>query len=138
MGRLKNRSVNNQLSTNRIETLSDGVFAIVITLLILEIRVLEIPEALIETQLLHKLLELWPKYLSYVTSFLVIGIYWVAHHNVFHYVKRSDRVLPWLNNFVFNVHLVYSFSYGCNWRVWTDTSCSSSLRRHFNHKCTSL
>jgi uncharacterized membrane protein len=64
---------------------------------VLEIRVPEIPEMLVATELPHKLLERWPKFLSYVTSFLVIGVYWVAHHNVFHYVKRSDRILPWLN-----------------------------------------
>ncbi len=90
-------SANNVLSTSRIEAFSDGVFAIAITLLVLEIRVPEISEALVNQELTHKLLEIWPKYLGYITSFLVIGIYWVAHHNVFHYVKRSDRILPWLN-----------------------------------------
>lgn len=113
MSTLDNQSTNHQLRceqsrsltpgcldhicTTRLEAFSDGVFAIVITLLVLEIRVPEIPEMLVATELPHKLLEMWPKFLSYVTSFLVIGVYWVAHHNVFHYVKRSDRILPWLN-----------------------------------------
>ena len=81
MSTLDNQSASKVLSTTRLEAFSDAVFVIVITLLVLEIRVPEIPEALIATQLPHKLLQMWPKFLSYVTSFLVIGIYWVAHHS---------------------------------------------------------
>lgn len=85
MSTLNNQSTNNQLRceqsrsqtpgcldhicTTRLEAFSDGVFAIVITLLVLEIRVPEIPEMLVATELPHKLLEMWPKFLSYVTSF---------------------------------------------------------------------
>ncbi|NES94696.1 MAG: DUF1211 domain-containing protein [Desertifilum sp. SIO1I2] len=85
------------LSKGRIEAFSDGVFAIVITLLILEIKVPEIPTAQVTTELLPRLQELTPKLLSYVTSFLVIGTYWVAHHNAFHYARRGDRLLLWIN-----------------------------------------
>lgn len=92
------RCTSGGLSTRRIEAFSDGVFAIVITLLILDIKVPDkIPEAMVATQLLQKLFELWPKFLSYVISFWVIGVLWVTHHNAFHYIKRSDQVLLWLN-----------------------------------------
>lgn len=90
-------SVTKEVSSARIEALSDGVFAIVITLLVLELKVPEIPEALVSKQLLPSLLEMLPKLISYINSFLTVGIFWVAHHNIFHLVKRSDPVLQWLN-----------------------------------------
>ena len=82
------------LSTHRIEAFSDGVFAIAITLLVLN---LQVPEIATVSELASKLGALWPKLVSYVLSFMVVGIYWVAHHNTFHYIKRSDRNLLWLN-----------------------------------------
>lgn len=85
------------LNTNRIEAFSDGVFAIALTLLILEIKVPAIRDITNEEQLQHFLLEQWPSYLSYALSGTIIGIYWVAHHGLFHYIKRSDRGLFWLN-----------------------------------------
>ncbi len=49
------------------------------------------------SELVPRLGALWPKLLSYALSFVIVGIYWVAHHNTFHYIKRSDRNLLWLN-----------------------------------------
>ncbi len=87
------------LSTARIETLVDGVFAIVMTLLIFNIKVPELhgTDKDIASQLGQALLNLWPSYFSYVLSFLVVGIYWVGQHNQFHFIKRSDRWLIWIN-----------------------------------------
>jgi uncharacterized membrane protein len=82
------------MSTNRLEAFSDGVFAIAITLLILEIR---IPESGPGTDLAEELLHLWPSYAAYAVSFLVIGIYWVNHHSVFDHIARVDRPLLFLN-----------------------------------------
>ena len=62
----------------RILALSDGVFAIALTLLMLNIEVPEIPENLVAEELPGELLDLWPKFLSYVLSFVVIGFYWMA------------------------------------------------------------
>ncbi len=67
------------------------------TLLVLDLKVPEIPQALVAPQLPQRLLELWPKLLSYILSFVILGIYWVGHHNQFHYIKRSDRLLLWIN-----------------------------------------
>ncbi len=76
----------------RILALSDGVFAIAITLLILEIAVpattSDLPKAL---------LALWPQYLAYVLSFVVIARFWVTHHLAFRLIARYDGVLVWLN-----------------------------------------
>jgi uncharacterized membrane protein len=73
------------------------VFAIVMTLLVLEIRVPEVPPDLAAAEVPTKVLALWPKFFSYVLSFLVIGNYWIAHHQTFRYVMSYDRPLLWLN-----------------------------------------
>ena len=74
----------------RIETFSDGVLAIAITLLVLEIRVPEVEEG---RTLAEARLGLWPSYLACALSFLVIGTMWANHHNRFRYIARSDHVL---------------------------------------------
>jgi uncharacterized membrane protein len=84
------------MSTRRLEAFSDGVFAIAITLLVLEIRV---PEGAGES-LAHDLGEQWPSYLSYVVSFLVIGIIWMNHHAVIDHLREADRPLMGLNLFL--------------------------------------
>jgi uncharacterized membrane protein len=74
--------------TDRLETFSDGVFAIAITLLILEIKV---PHAGTEGGLARALAALWPSYLGYVISFVTLGIMWANHHAMFTYIRRTDR-----------------------------------------------
>lgn len=81
----------------RIIALSDGVFAIVITLLVLEIKVPHIEPDLIDKELPHALMHLLPKIIAHIISFVVLGIYWISHHNTFMHIKRHDRVLLWLN-----------------------------------------
>ena len=94
-------SVPLELGKNRIEALSDGVFAIAMTLLVLEIRVPDLPANASNLQLAPVLLHLWPKFLSYAVSFVSLGVYWISHHNIYHLIRRSDRVLLWLNLFFF-------------------------------------
>ena len=83
---------------DRIVTFSDGVFAIAITLLVLNIETPEIPANLIAEELPGRLLDLWPKFLSYVISFLIILTYWIAHHSIFSAIRGYDRKLIWLNS----------------------------------------
>ena len=78
----------------RILALSDGVFAIAITLLILEIAV---PATTSAADLPKALLGLWPRYLAYVVSFVVIARFWVIHRLAFRLIARDDAVLVWLN-----------------------------------------
>jgi uncharacterized membrane protein len=85
---------------DRIVTFSDGVFAIAITLLVLNIETPEIPANLIAEELPGRLLDLWPKFLSYVISFLIILTYWIAHHSIFSAIRGYDRKLIWLNSLV--------------------------------------
>jgi len=85
------------LSTSRIEALTDGVFAVVMTLLVLDLKVPLVPGPEAAAELPSKLLELWPKLLSFALSFVIASIYWVGHHNQFHFIRRTDRVLLWIN-----------------------------------------
>lgn len=89
-------SVGRDNNTGRIEAFSDGVFAIAITLLVIEIGVPHLKEGSGRT-LLEALVELWPSYLGYAISFLQIGVIWANHHNRFRFIGRSDHVLLFLN-----------------------------------------
>lgn len=83
--------------TDRLVTLSDGVIAIAITLLVLEITVPEVPAGGSTADLPRLILEQWPDFLAYVLSFLVIGLYWSLHRRTFIHISRHDRGLVWLN-----------------------------------------
>lgn len=83
--------------TTRLETFADGVFAIAITLLVLEIKVPHLDET--HGSLWPALLALWPSYLGYFVSFFTIGIMWVNHHVIFQYVRRCDRRFLFANVF---------------------------------------
>jgi len=78
----------------RILALSDGVFAVAITLLTFEIAV---PATTSDADLPKALLGLWPHYLAYVVSFVVIARFWVVHRLAFRLIARDDAVLVWLN-----------------------------------------
>ena len=82
--------------TQRIEAFSDGVFAIAITLLIIEIGV---PHVTGDESLSEALGDLWPSYAAYVLSFVMIGIYWANHHALFRLFVRSDHFFLMLNVF---------------------------------------
>jgi uncharacterized membrane protein len=81
--------------TSRIEAFSDGVIAIAITLLVLDLRV-PARDGL-QGSLAAALRGEWPAYAAYVTSFLIIGIIWVNHHGTFELVGRVDRITLFLN-----------------------------------------
>lgn len=81
----------------RLSTLADGVFAIVMTLLVLELSVPVVKGLSGNSELLLKLAELWPEFLIYGLSFMILGLFWVIHHSIFADVKRYDTTLVWLN-----------------------------------------
>lgn len=80
------------MTTSRIEAFSDGVFAIAITLLVLNLQVPHVQNGLIDA-----LGKLWPSYLSYVLSFVIIGIIWAQHHRMFRYIHRSNHIFLLVN-----------------------------------------
>ena len=81
------------MTKTRMEAFSDGVFAIVITLLILDIRLPEVNYA----NLPHALVETLPRIAAYVMSFAVIGLYWVTHHRSCELISKVDGAILWLN-----------------------------------------
>lgn len=84
-------------STQRLEAFSDGVFAIAITLLILEIHVPHGEEVAAAGSLWRALAHQWPSYVGFAISFASIGIMWINHHAMFEYIRRADRRLMLLN-----------------------------------------
>jgi uncharacterized membrane protein len=78
----------------RVLALSDGVFAIIITLLVLEVHVPELTQG---HTLNEALAELRPSLTAFVISFVLAGMYWVAHRDLFALIRRTDRGLVWLN-----------------------------------------
>ena len=82
------------LPKNRLETLVDGVFAIAMTILVLELRA---PQTLGPGGLAQGLVDLGSRFATFLISFIVLGVYWFAHHQVFHFVLRVNRTLVWLN-----------------------------------------
>jgi len=89
----------NKSPTQRVEALTDGVFAIVMTLLVLELSIPVISGTSAGILITHRLVEMWPKYLSYVVSFLVLGLWWLYHHGVFDNIKQIDGRLLYYNLF---------------------------------------
>jgi uncharacterized membrane protein len=83
------------MDTGRLETFSDGVFAIAITLLILDVR---LPPG--RAPLTHRLGQAWPNYLAYAISFLIIGIMWANHHAIFQLIERTSHGLVVANLFL--------------------------------------
>jgi len=77
------------LTTERITTLVDGIFAIVLTLLILDLRA---PSAANQSELLARLRDLTPQIISFLVSFAILGVFWYGHRMEMHWIARSDRV----------------------------------------------
>jgi uncharacterized membrane protein len=84
------------LSFERVVFFSDAVFAIVITLLVLELKVPHLSEHT-EPALRHALFELLPRFIGFVISFLIIGLMWIEHHRIFRYIADYDAGLLWRN-----------------------------------------
>ena len=95
----------NSRETARVEAFSDGVIAIAITLLVLELRVPPIEEATPD-ELWQALRALWPNYLGYVISFFTIGIMWANHHTIFRLISRTNHYLI-LTNLLFLLCLAF-------------------------------
>ncbi len=83
--------------TGRIAAFTDGVMAIAITLLVLNIKVPAIPRGRVTAELPGALWDALPSIGSYALSFIVVGIYWMSHHRIFTFIIRYDRRLLWLN-----------------------------------------
>jgi len=79
------------MSKGRLEAFSDGVIAIIITIMVLELKVPQHADA-------ASLLGQWPVFLSYALSYLLVAIYWINHHRLFHVTQRVNNAVLWSNN----------------------------------------
>jgi len=79
--------------TNRFEAFSDGVFAIIITLLVLEIHRPDAAPGMLAAELLHE----WPSYLAYALAFLYVGVIWFNHCGIVRRLRKVDATLNWIN-----------------------------------------
>ena len=87
------------LSKHRLEALTDGIFAVAMTLLVIELKFPETLHIQTQEQLLDALVHLIPKFIAWVISFVVLAIFWVSHHRLFHFVRHVDVRLQWLTIF---------------------------------------
>lgn len=90
------------IPTTRIEAFSDGVFAIVMTLLAFQFKVPKFTPDAGLYQNYHELLQISSNFISFVFSFLFVAVFWANHHQLFHSIKEADRKLLWLN-----IHLLF-------------------------------
>lgn len=79
--------------TRRLEGFSDGAFAIIITLLVLEIHRPDAPPGQLGAELLRE----WPSYVAYALAFIYVGVIWLNHHYMFERLCRVDMTLHWIN-----------------------------------------
>ncbi|MEP7294116.1 MAG: TMEM175 family protein [Chloroflexota bacterium] len=105
------KRMTSSITTARIETLADGVFAIVMTVLVFDLRV-PVQEQVDQVGLLLALSTLAPNFISYVITFVILGVFWVGHHNQFFYIRRADRTLLWINILFMGFVALLPFSAG--------------------------
>ncbi|MBI4696741.1 MAG: DUF1211 domain-containing protein [Gammaproteobacteria bacterium] len=114
--------------TARVEAFSDGVFAIAITLLVLEIKVPSHSDVG-HTGLGYSLLRLWPGYLAFITSFLTILVIWVKHHWMFSLIDRSDHAFLYWNGLLllFVTFLPFPTSVMADFLLQADAKVAATL-----------
>jgi uncharacterized membrane protein len=97
MMRFFERFTRGRLHLTRTEAFSDGVFAIVVTLLVLELKVPALKDHGSATELAHALVELLPKFMSWLISFIIVCKFWVNHHHLLGLARHADYGLLWIN-----------------------------------------
>jgi uncharacterized membrane protein len=102
--------VSQSAAVQRLTQLADGVFAIVMTLLVLDLRVPNLPSTVPDAVLNHQLRALLPNFASFVLSFVLTGIYWIGHHVQFLFIRRTDRTHLWINLFFLLTIAIVPFS----------------------------
>ncbi len=85
------------MNTNRVEAFSDGIVAIIITIMILEFELPDITKEATSQSINHHLVKLFPYFGTYAFSFLMIAILWTNHHHLFHLMGKMNSGMLWLN-----------------------------------------
>lgn len=95
------------MQKNRVEAFSDGVIAIIVTIMVLELRIPSLPHGAPDREVWLALQGLLPQILSYLLSFVVVAIQWVNHHRLFDSIPQVDTKFVWYNNLLlFTMSLV--------------------------------
>ncbi len=95
------------IRTTRMEAFSDGVIAIIITIMVFELKFRDLAHGFSHQDVVTGLQVLWPKVAAYAFSFLVMGTMWLNHHHMYHLVQVVDEKLMWLNlHFLFWLSLI--------------------------------
>jgi uncharacterized membrane protein len=87
-----------QPKTSRLEAFSDGVFAIIVTIMVFDVKLPALGSNPSPAELAGAFAAVAPKFFSFIISFLVVAAFWAHHHQLFHAVERTDRKLLWHNN----------------------------------------
>ena len=98
------------LTTLRLETLTDGIFAIAMTLLVLNLNIPESMRQIDDGELHQLLLSQAHKFVNYILSFVLLAVFWILHHNEFHFIKRTDRTHIWINTLLLMFIVLIPFS----------------------------
>ena len=98
MMRFLKRFAQGELRLNRTEAFSDGVFAIVVTLLVLELKVPILHDRASVSELNHRLVDLIPKFLSWLISFVIVCKFWLNHHHLLTFARHATYGMVWLNS----------------------------------------
>ena len=85
------------LGKARIQSLSDAIFAVAMTLVILQVKVPEVSGSAAPSELLARIGEMWPALLGFIATFLLASAFWYLHHLTFHFIRQTNHRLIWLN-----------------------------------------
>ncbi len=98
------------MTKNRLETLVDGIFAIAMTLLVLNIRVPAMTHAQARSEMPAVLANLSPHFFAFAMSFALLTVFWMAHHRQFHFIEKVDEPFIWLNIFMLALIVLVPFT----------------------------
>jgi uncharacterized membrane protein len=85
------------LHKHRIETLTDGIYAVAMTILVLELKLPHAEDFRTAAAFHEAVAHLLPKFIAWLISFFILATFWISHHRAFHFVKRVDGKLLWIN-----------------------------------------
>jgi uncharacterized membrane protein len=112
MSNTSHNELRKEFQLERLILFSDAVFAIAITLLVIEIKIPDIHKDVSDKLLLQSLGDLIPKFVGFIISFMLIGLYWTVHHRMFGFVTSFDGKLLWMNLFFLFFIALMPFSTG--------------------------
>jgi len=133
MIRFLKRFKEGELGLTRIERFSDGVFAIVVTLLVLELKVPILRGRGSANELGHQLVDLVPKFLSWMISFIIVCKFWLNHHHLLTFAQHATYGMAWLNSIFLMAQAFIPFPTALMGRVSDEHFGSRSVRRSHGH-----